>query len=462
MKNSSFSNPLPDQMNHVSPKGERLVFMVRKDVKRLLEAGRNSFNERDVEGALAQYERAREIDPNCALVYFNLGYVYHEDGRYEHARDSYQKAINLEPTCSLFLEHLARLSFETLDYSESIRLFSRASLVGTIQPVSLGLWGRALFEAGMYSDAVQAFEQLLRRDAQETIQIGARFWLIASYLRLERLAQARQISAELLDKENIDHKLLLDLGENFLKVRCLDLAREVFERLAMEREELLIARLRLEDICRLEERIADHMPQLFQGDEDHVLHHLTHLKHFGTDKISRALIMLFSSPSPLIREAVIHYQTAFGYDVSDHMQMLLADPVAYVRRAAYGFFSERDDPAYVGLIERGLDDSDNEVQTIAADYLSRHAKMPVLPHLELTLQAAGDDEELRRVLRAAIASVKRRHQSTIDELYATSVAARERDLGKPWWRKRWVLSLQAALILYLIWKILASLYPVTG
>ncbi len=459
MENSFYQNTSTERMNQVAPKGERLVFMVKKDVKRLLEQGKESFNRGDVDDAVENYRRALDLDPACALIHFNLGYVYHEDGRYEHARDNYQKAIDLEPTCSLFLEHLARLNFETLDYSESIRLFNRASLVGTIQPISLGLWGRALYESGLYDEAVRAFDQLLRRDSQETIQIGSRFWLVVSYLKLERLAQARQIAYELLDRSGIDHKLLLDLGENFLKVRCLDLSRDVFERLAMEREELLIARLRLEDITQLEDRIDELLPQLFQGDEERILHHISHLKNFGSEKISRAMISLITSPSPLIREAVIHYQTSFGYELPAQVSELIQDPVAFVRRAVFGYFSERDKPDSVEIVEHGLDDPDAEVRTICADYLSRHAAMPILPHLEQALEFAGEDEELRQVLRSAIIDVKRRHQETIDRMCSIAVQAREKNEAyTPWWRRRWIWYLQSGLLLYLIWKLILPVF----
>ena len=455
MNDASQHSQSTDRMSQVAPKGERLVFMVKKEVKRLLESGKTYFSDGKIGDAVHMYERALDIDPNCALIHFNLAYVFHEDGRYEHARDNYQKAIELEPTCSLFLEHLARLNFETLDYSEAIRLFNRASLVGTIQPISLGLWGRALFESGMFNEAVQAFDELLSRDDQETIQVGARFWLIVSYLRLGRLAHARRVASDLLSRKNVDHKLLLDLGENFLKARALDLARDIFERLAIEREELLIARLRLEDITQLEERIDEALPQLFQGDEERVLNHIAHLKNFGSTKISRAMLSLLPSRSPLVREAVVQYQTSFGYDVTDHLEPFLIDPVAFVRRAVYTFLSNWDDPTLVGVVERGLDDPDNETRTIAADYLSRHAAMPSLPHLEQALEASGNDEELRQILRIAIAEVKRRHQETVDSLCAINVSTGERtDTHRPWWRHPWFWYVQSGLLLYLMWKLL--------
>jgi len=96
-KHSGYSTA-PTARRMFSPH-ERLYFMVKKDVKQLLETGRKYFNEGDIEQAIKQYRKALDVDAGCALTHFNLGYAYHEEGRYENARESYLKAIELEPTC---------------------------------------------------------------------------------------------------------------------------------------------------------------------------------------------------------------------------------------------------------------------------------------------------------------------------------------------------------------------------
>jgi tetratricopeptide (TPR) repeat protein len=392
------------------------------------------------------------------LTHFNLGYAYHEEGRYEHARNCYQKAMNLEPTCSLFLEHLARLNFETLDYQEAIKLFNRASLVGPIQPLSLGLWGRALYESGLYEEAISAFENLLEREEQTAIQVGGRFWLVVCNLKLNRIAQARKVAEQILAAPEVDQKILLDLGEHFLRVRCLGLARAAFERLAMEHEELAIARLRLEDIRNLGRKIDELLPNLFEGDEERILHHCATLRHFGSEKISRALISLLGSTSPLIREAVLDYQMTYGYDIVDRAAPLLHDPSPFVRLKAAVYFDRRDDPKHTSLLTALLEDEPTEIRKVVAGYLARHGTMEQLPQLEMAL-AGPNPDDVRMAMREAVFKIKRRHQERLDAMAKMTVATEPEEVNEPnpIWRSKLIRLVQAGVVLYLIYKILSPL-----
>ncbi|MCH8902561.1 MAG: tetratricopeptide repeat protein, partial [Bacteroidetes bacterium] len=107
-------------------KRDTVTFMVHKDVKKHLEKGKQQFDTGDIRGALSHYKIALSIDPECALVHFNLGFAFYESQDHSAAEQSYQRAIELEPNCSLFLEHLAKLRFEVEEYAAAIRLFEQA------------------------------------------------------------------------------------------------------------------------------------------------------------------------------------------------------------------------------------------------------------------------------------------------------------------------------------------------
>ncbi|HOE10454.1 MAG TPA: tetratricopeptide repeat protein [bacterium] len=455
-KHSGYSSA-PTARRMFSPH-ERLYFMVKKDVKQLLETGRKYFNEGDIEQAIKQYRKALDVDAGCALTHFNLGYAYHEEGRYEHARESYLKAIELEPTCSLFLEHLARLNFETLDYQEAIKLFNRASLVGPIQPLSLGLWGRALYESGLYEEAIAAFENLLSREQHPAIQVGGLFWLVVANLKLDRIAQARVLAEELLKAPEIEQKILLDLGEHFLRVRCLELGRAIFERLAVEHEELVIARMRLEDIRSLEQKIYETLPNLFEGDEERVLHNCSTLRNFGSDKISRAMISLLDSSSPLIREAVLDYHTAYGFDIVEQAAPFLHDPVDFVRLKAAEYLDKLDSPKHTPLFLPLLEDEKSAIRKMAAGFLARHGTMEHLPRLEM-LYPGDEDGNVRIAMREAIFKIKRRHQERVDAMANMTVVTEPEEVESPQcvWRSKPFRLVEVLVVLYLIYKIL---YPI--
>ncbi|MBI1387433.1 MAG: tetratricopeptide repeat protein [bacterium] len=438
---------------------KKLTFMVKKEVKQHLEAGRNSLNQGRIDDAISHYRSAVETDPSCALSHFNLAYAYHEKGLQESALDAYGKAVELEPTCSLFLENLARLQFETSDYRESARLFHRASMVGPIQPISLGLWGRALFEQGLYEQAIETFENLLERDHQPLIQLGGKYWLAMGHIKQGRVAAARRITETILKEKDLDAKILFDLGEHFVEARCISLSRKIFERLLNEKDEILAARLRLDDIKRLEEQIDEALPKLFDGDEERLLHQIHALREFGSDKISKALISMLDSPSAPVRENIIRYQTAFGYDAGPKILPLIEDPVVYVREAAYEYFEKLDRGEYLDKLKAGLYDPMPSITRIVARVAGRFGSIDMAPELEML---AGDPRcrECREDIRDAIASVKRRYQKQQDMLYRMKIkpAAGRGEFPASGRFQFWLLLvLQCSVIGYLIYYLFTRL-----
>lgn len=395
---------------------DKLTFMVKREVKTLLDSGRSFLDEKKYQEAIKVYKKAVDVDPSCALTHFNLGYVFHESGQMDSARESYEKAVELNPTCSLFLEHYARLQFEMQDYKEATRLFYRASLVGKIQPVSLGLWGRALFEQGLYEQSIETFERLLEQKQQPAVQNGAKYWLAVARIKLGHLAPARRIAYDLLSRKNVDNKVLFDLGEQFVEARCLSMAREIFEKIAIEKEEFLLTRLRLEDIRGLEKQIDDMLPALFEGDEERMLHQIHALGEFGSEKISRALISLIHSPSAPLREGILRYQGKYGFDVSQQVVPLLTDAVSFVREAAYDYFEKLFRGDHLTEIAKGLKDPVANIRRHAARILGRFGTIESLPQLEIALDDPGS-KTCTIEIRQAIGTIKHRYQRKMDELY---------------------------------------------
>ena len=356
------------------------------------------------------------MESECAICHFNLGYVYHEDGQYESAQICYEKAIELDPTCSLYLENCARLHFEMLDYKETTRLYYRASLVGKIQAVSLGLWGRALFEQGLYEQSIETFERLMEHEQPQLIQDGAKYWLALARVKLGHIASARRITKELLSSKAIEPKILFELAENFVEARCLSLAKEIFEKIAGDKDDILIAKLRIDDIQSIEKQIDEMLPRIFEGDEERTLHQIHALGEFGNDKISRALLSLLSSHSAPLREAIIRYQTKYGYEIPDFIRPLLKDPVPFVREAAFDYFENLFLNVYLDDILFGLKDPYFEIRRRAARILGRYGTFEHVPDLEIALDDPSS-KDCSGEIRQAIGLIKFRYQRKIDEMY---------------------------------------------
>jgi len=451
-----FSLKNPRVQTPLHSDSERVTFLVKKDVKKHLDLGRELLENGRTKEAIEKYMTALEVDSKCALTHFNIAYAYHEDGKHEEARRLYERAIELEPACTMFLEHFARLLFEIHDFSESSRVFSRASMLGPVQPLSVGLWGRALFEQGLYEESIDAFARLLKQEKQPAIVNGANYWLIIIHAKQGRMAAARRITETLLAQKDIDFKVLYDLGENFIDYRCLGLARKIFERIAIAREEFLLARLRLEDIRALEKQIDEMLPKIFEGDEEEMLHRIHSLREFGDERISKALLSLLESSSPLIRECVIRYQMAYGYIVPNEILPVLNDPVEFVREAAYDFFGSLNNPNYLPNILRGLNDSLPEIRKKVVIFIGRFGTIEILPELEMAL-SDPENKEFHQEIRQSILSVKKRYQQKIDMIYKKN-APQESKYETRSQKKSWVfwffLVLQFLFISYFLYVLI--------
>lgn len=435
---------------------EKLTFLVKRTVKQRLEAGRALLEKGCLDDAIEEYCAAVQLDPKCGISQFNLGYAYHEDGQYEMAREHYLKAIEIEPSCSYFLEHLARLNFETVDYPEAARLFHRASMIGPIQPLSIGLWGRALFEQALYEDSIVAFQQLLERDQQPNVLVGARYWQAIANIKLGRMAAARKLACFLIQQKRVDYKVLYDLGENFIEARCLDIARKIFEKIAIEKEEFLLGRLRLEDIRNLEQEIDEMLPGLFEGDEEKLLYQIHALQMIGDERVSKGMLSLIGNPSAMVRECIIRYQTKYGYDASDSLLPLLCDKTDFVRGVAFDYFDKLDDPKYLKQMYAGMNDSHIGIRQTAVRFIGRFASIETLPQIEMAI-TDGENREIIADLRQAISSIKKRYQENLDFLLKTS-AAQLQTIEKKNWRHSWrlwlALAIQGAFIIYFVYVLI--------
>jgi len=76
--------------------------------------------------AIAEFERAVEVDPNYAAAYFNLAYAYERRDRIDDAIAQYKKAIQLEPGNVLGHNNLGVLLDKKGLYDEAIGIFERA------------------------------------------------------------------------------------------------------------------------------------------------------------------------------------------------------------------------------------------------------------------------------------------------------------------------------------------------
>lgn len=404
--------------NDKIPERDALTFLVRKDVKRYLEAGKRFFDSGQVERAIEKYQQALSADPSCALIHFNLGFAYHEEGNVAEARRNYERAIELEPNCSLFLEHLARLHFELEEYHQAIDLFNQAALVGPMLPISYGLLGRAYFEIGEHTRCHAALAQMVEGESNPSLVCVAKSYMVRAMLEMGRACEARQLARQVLRNEDAEVRVLLDLGEAFLRARSIDIARDFFEKVVLRREEALAARRRLEEIQKIDRQIDEFLPQLYHADEERLLRYINVLMKVGSARIAQRLVEGFrNSVSPMVREAVIEYHRRYGLEQFELLAAAESDAVDFVRVKYVEYVADCRYAEKRRFMERCLGDESERIRGLAARYFEDTGSMDLLPTLETACDAEGV-EAVRAALRAAILAIKRRGQNAIEEMYA--------------------------------------------
>lgn len=413
-------NAEPAGAPRTAKSAENVVFLVKTNVKKHLEAGKARFDEGDPHGALTAYEKALELDPACAIAYFYLGFTHHEMGNSEIAKDYYFQAIDLEPRQSLFLEHLARLHFELGEYSVCLVRFQEAHRVGMLQPISYGLMGRAFFELDRYTEATDCLERMLEMEQEPSLRRIAYYYAILAYLSEGSLYPARKLAVRLLDEDEGDSTVFSVLADRFHDHRCLSIAKKFLDRASQDSHEFEERRNALDRDLERAERL---LPQLYSSDEETLLHHLHHLSQYGCEKVHRLLLSLGHIPSPLVREAILNYCRRFGFELPRAILKEGLNDAELVRCAALRYLASTFDRAYMDLLLANINHPSREVQSSVARYLERRGGPIHLPLLEGQMEIA-EGAGIRRQLQRAINQIKRRHTEQTERLATQSTSPR--------------------------------------
>jgi len=120
--------------------------------------------ENKIDSAIAQFQRALELDPKAAVVYLNLGIAYNITGEVTQAEESYRKALSFQPNNVDVLLNLAISLTQNNNTEEAVELLLKAL---SVQPKSikvLSVLGNIYYQTKNYIQAVKYFTQLNNLD----------------------------------------------------------------------------------------------------------------------------------------------------------------------------------------------------------------------------------------------------------------------------------------------------------
>jgi len=109
----------------------------------------------DFYGAIVDYKKAIEINPNFSMAYNNLGWIYFKKKDLVNALKYVNKAIEIDSENSVAFDSKAEIEFNLNDYKSAVSDCNRALVLNPKMANSYFIRGRAYYRLGKKDDACQ-------------------------------------------------------------------------------------------------------------------------------------------------------------------------------------------------------------------------------------------------------------------------------------------------------------------
>jgi Flp pilus assembly protein TadD len=116
--------------------------------------------------ALAEIQRAQELDPLSRIILANVGFRLYAIGQDGLATEAMGKGLALDPDFALFHANLGLIHLGHSRFEEALTEFQRVRATGGHGPFGLGLLGHAYARMGNQVEALGILAQLERFDAE--------------------------------------------------------------------------------------------------------------------------------------------------------------------------------------------------------------------------------------------------------------------------------------------------------
>ena len=128
--------------------------------------------------ALAEIEKARELDPLSLVINIGVGHVLYLSGQYDRAIEEYKRAVELEPSFMATHVWFARPYLEMGRFVEAIDELEIAVNLSGESTIALAMLGHGLASAGRNDRAMQILEKLKQRSRDQYIPS---YWIAVIY-----------------------------------------------------------------------------------------------------------------------------------------------------------------------------------------------------------------------------------------------------------------------------------------
>ncbi|WP_445249862.1 tetratricopeptide repeat protein [Microcoleus sp. OTE_8_concoct_300] len=204
---------------------------VKQKAEELYNQGVYRYYVRDLEGAIAAFNQALEIDPKFQSAWNGLGNALYSLSRHSEAIAAFEKALEIDPKSQIVWNGLGVTLEDLGHYSEAIAAFEKAL---EIDPKFHGAWnglGATLKDLGRYSEAIAAFEKALEIDPKNDYvwnNLGIALGNLDRYSEaIAAYKQALEINPKYCNAWNGMGATLKDLGRHSEAIAAYEKAVEI-------------------------------------------------------------------------------------------------------------------------------------------------------------------------------------------------------------------------------------------
>ncbi len=161
---SSTDNSSATNQSDSTSQAKSIEREVSQEAIELYSEGVDRYYAGDLEGAIAAFEKALEIDPKFHGAWYGLGNTLNDLGRNSEAIAAFDQALEINPKFHEVWNNLGNALNGLGRYSEAITAFDQAL---EIDPKFHAAWnnlGATLNDLGRYSESIAAFETALKID----------------------------------------------------------------------------------------------------------------------------------------------------------------------------------------------------------------------------------------------------------------------------------------------------------
>ena len=128
--------------------------------------------------ALAEIEKARELDPLSLAINIGVGHVLYLSGQYDKAIEEYKKAVELDPSFMATHVWFGRPYLEMGMFTEAISELETAVSLSGESTIALAMLGHALASSGRNAKAIQILEKLKGKSESQYVPS---YWIAVIY-----------------------------------------------------------------------------------------------------------------------------------------------------------------------------------------------------------------------------------------------------------------------------------------